>query len=184
MRGRESDSQDPWGSWVRNQVWTKQEWNQRRSLGRRLSKQLGAEMPWVSDGGEGGKRWSDKTWWPVGFIKEKLQCRCDKTFKGKTSNYRTVAQLVSLNSQFPDYLDFRARGLQRFSTASGTEVAATDGHCVSRPLPSLYLPGFISDYSVKSPHCLKPARLPAVSRKWSVTICLQASAWDNFPLSH
>lgn len=103
--------------------------NQRRSLGRRLSTQLGSEMTWASDGGEGGERWSDKTWWQVGFIKEKLQCSCDKTFNGKTSSDRTVAQLVSLNSQFPQDRAFRTRGPQCFSTAPGAEVGASPAHC-------------------------------------------------------
>ena len=83
MRGRESDSQDPWGSWVRKQVWTKQEWNQRRSLGRRLSKQLGSEMPWASHGGEGGERWSDKLGDRLDLLKGSSSAAVIKHSKGK-----------------------------------------------------------------------------------------------------
>lgn len=121
-------------------------------------------MTWASDGGEGGQRRSDKTWWRVGFIKEKLQCSCDKTFKGKTSNDRTVAQLVSLNSQFPENRSFRARGLQR---SSGVRRWSRSIRRTLRlpSTPPLHLSDFIFDYSVKSPRCVKPARLLAVSRE-------------------
>lgn len=135
-------------------------------------------MTWASDGGEGGQRWSDKTWWPVGFIKGKLQCSCDKTFNRETLSDRTVAQLVSLNSQFPEDRAFRTRGLRCFSTACGAEVPASQR---PRPLPHFTFPVSSWITQEKPPLCTA-SQAPRSLQK--VLPLLQASAWDNLPPSH